>query len=523
MPVTPEIKCLRAGVGRAEITCRADGIWADVLSEKVKAHIPPQYLQQRITVDDPLYVRALVLDDGREMVALVTMDVTAIAARTISQNILDSSADDFVPKLRLRLEQELGLPGACVNISASHTHQVARMLCSDDEQIAKTVAAVSQALQNRMPVKIGAGARREDRLTFNRTMMMRDGTDYTFRGCNPAPPDEAVAGLRPIDPEIGILRVDRLDGSPLAVVYNFASHLLLGSPQGAQGHITADHAGVAMRYIEANLDGVAMALFLQGAQGDIDEVSRYDTGLPASSLEFGTRLGQDVVEACRGIATGPATLRRTARQVEFPLRTDLHEVMAQLQQAQAADLASLRYTPLGFKEFLPLYLKYALHPDYPSHWAFRYMQAEQCGNPLMQALDKRNRNAVAKYLASIRAMERMARNEEKIATLRKHHEIIETLGAERVPAEIQGIRIGDSVLITAPMELLAEVGLNVKRMSPFKNTLVVSLSNGYLHYAPPASYYPRGGYEATECLLAPEWEGIFEAAVRGIFNELNRN
>ena len=76
------------------------------------------------------------------------------------------------------------------------------------------------------------------------------------------------------------------------------------------------------------------------------------------------------------------------------------------------------------------------------------------------------------------------------------------------------------MLIAGPMEMLTEVGLNVKRMSPFSHTYVVSLTNGYLHYAAPASYYPRGGYEVNECLLAPEWEEVFYGAVRELLEEL---
>lgn len=67
------------------------------------------------------------------------------------------------------------------------------------------------------------------------------------------------------------------------------------------------------------------------------------------------------------------------------------------------------------------------------------------------------------------------------------------------------------------MEMLAEVGFNVKRASPFARTYVISNSNGYLVtcYSPPASYYGRGGYEVTECLLAPEWEAVFMQALEG--------
>ena len=182
--------------------------------------------------------------------------------------------------------------------------------------------------------------------------------------------------------------------------------------------------------------------------------------------------------------------------------------------------ASLRYTYLNFKAFLPLYLKYSLNPDYPSHSPYRYMQADDCGDDTFRTLDEHNRLEVEKYLDSIRKMELMAINELKIATLEKHQEVIDEIGGATVPAEIKGIRIGECVLIAAPMEVLAEIGLNVKKTSPFNHTYIASISNGYLHYSPPASYYERGGYEVTECLLAREWEKIFERVVNEIFKEL---
>jgi len=308
-----------------------------------------------------------------------------------------------------------------------------------------------------------------------------------------------------------------LDGRPLAVVYNFASHLLLGSPKA---NITADFPGVTSQYLEENLGHDVMAFFLQGAGGDIAEVSKSDRDHPVSSHDFGTTLGQSVLKAYRDIKPSPAGLQVIPAVVEFPLRTDIPDVVTALKREQAEMTASLRYTSLNFKAFLPLYLKYTLHPDFPAHWAYRYMQADQAGNIGFRAMDRRNRLAVEKYLDSLGSMEKMARNEEKIATLEKHQEVIEALGTATVPAEIQGIRIGDCVLIAAPMEVLAEIGFNVKKASPFKHTYIVSLANGYLHYAPPASYYPRGGYEVTECLLAPAWEEIFEGAAREILSAL---
>ena len=118
-----------AGVGKAEITSQAGAVIGDLFTEKAKAHIPHELLDKRIAIDDPLFVKALVLDDGSCKFALITMDVTAVGCRTISQNILDDSADDFIPNLRGRLSKELGIPANNVTVCASHTHPPGRTLC----------------------------------------------------------------------------------------------------------------------------------------------------------------------------------------------------------------------------------------------------------------------------------------------------------------------------------------------------------------------------------------------------------
>lgn len=512
---------IQAGVGKSEITCRENVTLDALLPEKNKKDIPPFLLGQKLEVSDPLFVRALVLDDGQERIVLLAMDVTAIGARSISQDILWDSADDFLPKLRERIHRAFGICGDNVSVTASHAHGVPRMLCGDDAQLDRAFEAVTQAINNMTPVTIGFGTGHEDTLTFNRTMMMKDGTDYTLRGCTPPPPDELVEALRPVDPQIGILRIDRLDGSPLAIVYNFATHLLLGPPNGKAGQISADHVGVTLTYLEESLGSEVIAFFLQGALGDVAEVSKGDTEHPLSTREFGTRLGQSILKGYRRIKPGPAEISIVTKRIDLPLRTDIPDLVAELKQQQADLLASLRYTSLNFKGFLPLYLKYTLHSDYPAHGAYRYLQADACGNQLFRRQDDRNQQAVDKYLNSLAAMESMARNEEKIATLQRHQQVIAELGSSSIRAEIKGVTIGNTVLLINPMELLSEIGLNLKKRSPFEHTCVVSISNGYLHYAPPADYYRRGGYEVTECILAPEWQQIFEASVSEIFLELH--
>lgn len=483
----PKSGTLRAGVGRADITASGDGV----------------------RVHDPLYAKALVLDDGHTRVAVVAMDVVAIGG-------IGDVSDDFLPRLRARLEAELGIPGDHVLVNASHTHPPGRMLCDDEAQLQRTFDAVRQAADSLEPVTVGAGRGYEDRIMINRTLRLRDGSGWTIRHANPCPPDDAVAALGPVDPEIGLLRVDREDGRPLAVVYNFACHPLLGVPGGA---LTANFPGFASAIIEETLDG-ATALFLQGAGGDVTEVLYKDANRPRDARPVGVVLGLSALRALKQIRTGAADLAVARQEVRLPRRTDSDARIAELRREQEELLASLRFTSLNFRAFLPLYLKYALNPEYPADYSYRYLHETAIGSCDLQALDEENRSHIAKYLSNIQAMERLARLQDRIATYERHREINRASGEDTVLTEVQGIRIGDCVLVTSPAEVLVEVGLNVKRQSPYEYTFLAAFSNGYIHYGPPASDYPLGGYEVTECFLAPEWQEIFERTAREVIARL---
>jgi hypothetical protein len=464
-----------------------------------------------------LYAKALVLDDGKTRIAIVAMDTTAIAGRQISDNILADGGEEFLPRLRDRIEADLGIPGGHVLVNASHTHPPGRILCDDDAQVERTFDAVRRAAASLTDAKVGAGAGHEDRITINRDLRLRNGQAWTIRHSNPCPPDEEVVSLGPIDPEIGILRVDRMDGTPLAVVYNFACHPLFGD---ARGSITANYPGVASVLIEETLGHGAMALFLQGAGGNIVDLLFKDFSRPRDVTPLGTTLGLSALAAWRGIRTGAASLAVLSETIALPRRTDIPECVAALQQEQAALLESLRGTTLNFKAFLPMYLQYTLNPAYPGDYSFRYLHAEGLASTERADMDALNRRLVDKYLANLRAMERLVVIQEDIDTLRKHQRLNAGSGSATVPAEVMGIRIGDAVLITSPAELLVEVGLNLKRASPHAHTLVVPFSNGYLHYGVPADAYGRGSYEAAECLLAPEWQQLYEQTAIGIMHRL---
>ncbi|HEX7008421.1 MAG TPA: hypothetical protein VF184_00470 [Phycisphaeraceae bacterium] len=479
---------MRAGVARSDITTE----------------------DPSVRVHDRLYAKVLALDDGKTRILIISMDAVAMGG-------IGDIPDTFLPELRRCIQQEFSIDGDHVLVHATHTHPPGRILCEEEELIQRTLDAVRQALERMTPVRVGAGRGREDRILINRTLRLKDGRGWTIRQAHPCPPDDLIADLGPVDPEIGILRIDRLDGRPLAVVYNYACHPLIGVPGGA---VTANYPGFASQLIEEQLSDGAMALFLQGAAGDITEVLYKDVNRPRDSQSIGTMLGLSTLKALRNIQTQDAQLNIISQTVEFPRRTDIPQRIEALLQEQARLLESLRFTSLNFKAFLPLYLKYALHPRYPSDYAYRYLHAQHIGADDLHAMDQENRRNLEKYLNNIAAMERLAKIQDDVETLRHHQAINEQAGGRPVPAQVQGIRIGDFVLVTAPVEVLAEVGLRIKRNSPHPYTFLAAFSNGYMHYGPPAADYELGGYETTECFLAPQWESIYEETVRDILQRL---
>ncbi|MDD5708175.1 MAG: hypothetical protein PHR35_19830, partial [Kiritimatiellae bacterium] len=245
-------------------------------------------------------------------------------------------------------------------------------------------------------------------------------------------------------------------------------------------------------------------------------------GRPCDVEPLGTLLGLGALRAWRKIRPGAAALKFLSASVRLPRRTDVSERIAALEREQAELLESLRGTTLNFRAFLPLYLAHALHPEFPAAASYLYLNDKRLGRETHAAMDAMTRQLVQKYLGSLRAMESLARIRENIATLRKHAEINRISRARTIAAEIQGLMIGGCAIVTSPAELLVEVGLKLKRASPHRHTWVVAFSNGYLHYGAPAAFYDKGGYEVTECLLAPAWQAIYERQAIAILRRLER-
>lgn len=83
-------------------------------------------------------------------------------------------------------------------------------------------------------------------------------------------------------------------------------------------------------------------------------------------------------------------------------------------------------------------------------------------------------------------------------------------------AEVQVVALGrDVAWVGIPGEYFAELGLVIKRASPYPHTVVVELANGSLGYIPNRKAYTEGHYEAVSARCAAgSGEALADAATR---------
>ncbi len=470
--------------------------------------------EQAGDVDGRLHVRALVLRNDSNAAVIITVDAVAIGQ-------IGYIGNDYLTNVRQRIQQELGIEPAHVLVNASHCHGI---VCEDVQQ--RTVQAVKQAASHLVPVRIGAGVGQEDRIMENRRLKLSSGREVDVRHAYSLPPDDQVVAVGPVDPEIGVLRLDRQNGSTLAVVYNFACHPIQGVPSEAN---TADITGFSSEVIEDNLSEPAgnetdktVALFMQGCAGDINPIYYKAVSQPRSAEPLGNMLGLSTLKAVREITTKPdPRLKVLSEVIQLP-RSDLGQRIIAMKAERDQLVQSLQGTFLNLETFLPLVVKYKLSGEFPSYNAYGYLHQQQMDRDDLNKLDAANRAKIKQYVKNVQTMEQVTRINTNLRLLEKHQTQMLESGKRTIDAEVTGLRVGEFVLTTFPGELTAQIGINIKQHSPHELTFVAGYTNGYLYYAPTAEQLRNAGgaQEDSDCLLAPEWQQLYESKVAELLGKL---
>jgi hypothetical protein len=236
--------------------------------------------------------RTLVLRAGEAKVALVSLDLGRAPTRDSTKRIRETLARDGFTELFL---------------VSSHTHH-GPVLELDTwpkrdkpytrELEEKLVEVIRKADGARVPARYGVAAT-ETKLNRNRQSKRAD---------------------KPTDAELLVLRVEDLNGKPIAHAVNFAAHPTMHPSELMK--FSADYPGTMAKVVEAETG--APCLFLQGAAGDLS--ANPPEGVKGPD-EFGKRLAAHVLMLAGSIKIGDtkkvAELRATREEFKFSCVVDL--------------------------------------------------------------------------------------------------------------------------------------------------------------------------------------------------------
>lgn len=232
-----------------------------------KVDVTPDSLPQNyLGVLDRIHSRAIVIESGATLAALVTVDA-------------GSMPDNIWQGVTKQVESELKIPTANVILTATHTHSVPGQQAAG--YIAKIVESVRLAKQRLAPARVGYGTGLSY-INVNRNII-----DSKTRRWWEGPNYEG-----PSDKTVAVIKFEALNGDPIAVFYNYAMHAVA---VGQLDLVSGDAPGTTSKYIEDSYDDKIVALWSSGAAGDQNPIYFQQTyDLRDIRIKDYAKRGQDI-------------------------------------------------------------------------------------------------------------------------------------------------------------------------------------------------------------------------------------
>ena len=221
-------------------------------------------------ITDPLYAKALALDDGTNRVVLCVVDTCMIPR-------------DLIEQAKAEASRSTGLPMDRMLVSATHSHSApSAMGCLGsrvDPRYAlflpgRIAAAIRGAVENLAPARIGWAQGDDWEHTFNRRWVRRPdrvlndpfGRPTVRANMHPGyeSPD-AVGPSGPVDPQLSVIALQRADGRPLALLANYSMHYY------GSALLSSDYYGRFAAHVGALLgaEDSFVGIMSQGTSGDL--------------------------------------------------------------------------------------------------------------------------------------------------------------------------------------------------------------------------------------------------------------
>ncbi|MDA1280994.1 MAG: neutral/alkaline non-lysosomal ceramidase N-terminal domain-containing protein, partial [Chloroflexi bacterium] len=443
---------LSAGVGRVDISPPV-GV--------AHAGWGAQTHQVSLGNDMPLLVTALVVANMGVELAIVDVDI----------GIFTGQQDQDIRQL---ISDDSGIPFDNIRLAYSHTHSgpiTFGQWIKEGIELADQwwntipgacVKAVSEAKSTMKPGRAGFGRGSCD-ININRRPARKNGELFTGRNRD---------GF--VDHDVDVVAIDDVDGNPIATIVNYAMHPTIMAHENQW--VTPDFPGPMRSVVEHAVGG--LCLFLQGASGNQGPVNGF-TGDLRVYRKAGSMLGAEA-----------ARVRFNIDPVEREERLD--QILL-----SGADLGI--YTDVQTSESDDTVAVHNLWVDLPSRDVATVEEAQARfdeGETELAAVRASGapqgeiQRAVSKVMRANIYLN-VARNSERY--VRDGH----------ITIGIQSMRIGETVLVSAPVEPFAELADEIKRRSGAPNTIFSGFSNGHYAYLTTDMAFEEGGYEVSVTPFAP--------------------
>ncbi|MFO0881375.1 MAG: hypothetical protein U0840_29090 [Gemmataceae bacterium] len=415
---------------------RAGAAAVDVTPKQYPVNLPGNFAENLAEKSsDALHVRAIVLDDGKTTVALVLVDNLGVVREVCDE-------------VKLLASRKLSMLPENILISSTHTHSAppANVKAGRPGEVAYRkqlidgmVEAIVKAGAARRPAKVGAATHPLPDEVFNRRWFLKPGkmTPNPFGGIDlvrmnpPTTMDVLSHPAGPTDPDVSVLSFNDAKTNKPLALYANYSLHYVG---GIPPKIaSSDYFGEFARLMPNRVGGDDrfVAMLTNGASGDINNIP-FGVGRPP----------REPFEQIRLVAARTADAAYHAR----------------------AKITHQADVPLGMVQ-RPLTLR------------MRRPDAKQVAWAKEVLAEKDEKKVLPLAPAYARRYMRLAESDEKVEVL------------------LQAVRIGDVAICAIPFETFVQIGLDIKKRSPFGKTIVVGLANGYTGYLPTPEQHRLGGYE----------------------------
>lgn len=414
-------------------------------------------LQRSEGVHDDLYARALVLSVGESRIAILSFDLIGM---------------DFtlVDEIRAAIEQRTDITHVLLNCSHNHSAPFTipwSVLGSNwlagigrewrDGLVGQSAELVARASAGLFAASLHAG-RAPVQIGSNRRLITPGGVVM-----KPNPQGSVV-------PWVDVLRIDRGDGSPAAVVFGHAAHPVI--IHGSSKLISAEFPGFAASALKEKLGKDVMPFFLQGCAGDINgDPLRGGLGASASA-------GEALAEA-----TYQAMLRSEplpARRLSFKAITAGLSLAALPSKEECDQL-------LNEAELALIAVAGTLELSDTQLWDLQdKVTSPQSDGDATKEDDTQPMGAQPWWLM------------DNVLCLRDLAKKIRVRDEKPLRFDAQMLRIGDDwSLLAASHELFSEYQLWADKNTPTRHKMFAAYTNGCESYIPMDRDYALGGYEAV--------------------------